>query len=78
MPSSPSDGLQLTVVVPTLDEAPCIATVLEGLLLDTMYMIPSRPDVKKVVVNADVVRNKVPPLLVTRSSADLEDEAESA
>ncbi len=55
-----------------------LRTVLEGLLLDTMYMIPSRPDVKKVVVNADVVRNKVPPLLVTRSSADLEDEAESA
>lgn len=33
MPAGPSDGLRLSVVVPTLDEAPCIATVLEGLLV---------------------------------------------
>jgi ATP-dependent Clp protease ATP-binding subunit ClpX len=55
-----------------------LRTVLEGLLLDTMYLVPSRPDVIKVVVNADVVRNKVPPLLVTRSESAMEDEAESA
>lgn len=55
-----------------------LRTVLEELLLDTMYMVPSRPDVTKIVVNADVVRNKVPPLLVTRSKKPLEDEAESA
>jgi len=33
MLASPSDDLRLSVVVPTLNEAPCIATVLEGLLV---------------------------------------------
>ena len=55
-----------------------LRTVLEDILLDTMYLIPSRPDVTKVVVNADVVRNMVPPLLVTQSKASIQDEAETA
>ncbi len=55
-----------------------LRTVLEELLLDVMYLVPSRPDVTKIVINADSVRNKIPPLLVTRSKKSMEDEAETA
>jgi len=36
-------------------------------LLDVMYEIPSRADVKKVIINADVITSHLKPLLITRS-----------
>ncbi len=44
-----------------------LRTVLEDCLLDVMYEIPSRSDVKKCVVDANAVRGLRRPLLLTRS-----------
>ncbi len=44
-----------------------LRTVLEDCLLDVMYEIPSRDDVKKCVVDANAVRGLRRPLLLTRS-----------
>jgi ATP-dependent Clp protease ATP-binding subunit ClpX (EC 3.4.21.92) len=43
-----------------------LRTVLEETLMDVMYEIPGRTDIKKCVVNADCVVNKTRPLLLTR------------
>ena len=43
-----------------------------------MFEIPSRHDVTKVVLNADVVRNRRQPLLVTKGEAPVESQQESA
>ena len=55
-----------------------LRTVIEELLLETMFEIPSRHDVTKVVLNADVVRNRRQPLLVTKGEAPVESQQESA
>lgn len=45
-----------------------LRSILEGVLLDTMYSIPSREDVAKVVVDESVIRGDSEPLLVYQSS----------
>jgi len=44
-----------------------LRSIIEDVLLDVMYEIPSRADVKKVIINADVITARTKPLLVTRS-----------
>ena len=44
-----------------------LRTIIERALLDVMYEIPSRRDVKKCVINAEAVLGKTPPLLLTQS-----------
>ena len=44
-----------------------LRTIIEDVLLDVMYEIPSRADVKKVIINGDVIASHHKPLLVTRS-----------
>ncbi len=41
-----------------------LRSVIEGLMRDVMFEVPSRTDVREVVVTADCVHNDVPPLLV--------------
>jgi len=41
-----------------------LRTILESVLLDTMYELPSRTDVARVVINEAVVRERVNPTLV--------------
>lgn len=41
-----------------------LRSILENVLLDTMYEIPSKEDVAKVVVDAAVVRGESDPLLI--------------
>ncbi len=59
-----------------------LRTVVEELLLDVMYEIPSRPDVRKCVVSADCVIRHTRPLLVTESGKVIDEDgrqiAESA
>jgi ATP-dependent Clp protease ATP-binding subunit ClpX len=43
-----------------------LRTIIEDLLLEVMYEIPSRSDIKKVVINGDVIKSHHKPLLVTR------------
>jgi ATP-dependent Clp protease ATP-binding subunit ClpX len=51
-----------------------LRTVLEETLLDVMYEIPSRPDVKKCVVSSETIRNRQRPLLLTRTGQPVPDE----
>jgi ATP-dependent Clp protease ATP-binding subunit ClpX len=40
--------------------------ILEDLMLDIMYQIPSLPDLKELVITRDVVERRVPPLPLVR------------
>ncbi len=40
--------------------------ILEELMLDIMYQVPSVPDIKELVVSRDVVERRVPPLTAVR------------
>ena len=56
-----------------------LRSIIEDVLLDVMYEIPSRADVKKVVINGDVISHTNKPLLITRSErANTYSEDESA
>jgi len=44
-----------------------LRTVVEGVLLDVMYEIPSCPDVRRCIVSAETVLSGKPPLLLTQS-----------
>ncbi len=45
-----------------------LRSILEGILLDSMYSIPSRNDVSKVVIDESVIRGESEPLLVYQNS----------
>jgi ATP-dependent Clp protease ATP-binding subunit ClpX len=53
-----------------------LRTVLEDTLLDVMYEIPSRSDIKKCVVSGETIRTRRRPLLLTSSGQEIEGEGE--
>ncbi len=69
------DGVELIITVDALDAiaeqalkrgtgARGLRAIMEEVLLDTMYELPSRTDVARVVIDGDVVRDRVNPTLV--------------
>ncbi len=52
-----------------------LRTVVESLLLDVMFEVPSRPEVTKCVVNADTIRRDERPLLLNEHGLAVEYEA---
>src|SRR6266478_2295714 len=44
-----------------------LRSIIEDILLDVMYEIPSRADVKKVIINDEVITQRNKPLLITRT-----------
>ena len=54
-----------------------LRTVLEDTLLDVMYEIPSRDDLKKCVVTAESITNHQRPLLLTGSGQEMDPESDS-
>ena len=46
-----------------------LRSILEAVLLDTMYQIPSLPDVAKVVIDASVIKGESDPILVYETTA---------
>jgi len=44
-----------------------LRSIIEDVLLEIMYEIPSRADVKKVIINDEVITQRNKPLLITRS-----------
>ncbi|MEX2446898.1 MAG: AAA family ATPase, partial [Dehalococcoidia bacterium] len=46
-----------------------LRTVLEEILLDVMFDVPSRGDIKKCIVSAETVLHRQPPLLLTAAGA---------
>jgi ATP-dependent Clp protease ATP-binding subunit ClpX len=57
-----------------------LRTLIEEILLDVMYEIPSRSDVRKCVISADTILQGKSPLLLTRSErvVEMEDQAEAS
>jgi ATP-dependent Clp protease ATP-binding subunit ClpX len=47
-----------------------LRSILEEVLLNTMYDLPSRTDIEQVLIDRDVVAEKVNPTLVPVRSAD--------
>ncbi|HEU5347551.1 MAG TPA: ATP-dependent Clp protease ATP-binding subunit ClpX, partial [Ktedonobacterales bacterium] len=55
-----------------------LRTIIEDVLLDVMFEIPSRGDVKKVTIDGDTITRRKPAQLITRGEAravELEDES---
>ncbi len=48
-----------------------LRTIIEETLLDVMYEIPSRPDIKKCVVSADTILRHKAPILLTQTDHSL-------
>ena len=44
-----------------------LRSIIEEVLLDVMYEIPSRTDVRRVVVTAEAIEGKVKPLLLSKN-----------
>ncbi|HJT56786.1 MAG TPA: ATP-dependent Clp protease ATP-binding subunit ClpX, partial [Ktedonobacteraceae bacterium] len=44
-----------------------LRSIIEDVLLDVMYEIPSRADVKKVIIDSDVINAHHKPMLITRT-----------
>ena len=62
-----TDGAYRAIAEETIDKksgARGLRSILETLMLDIMYEIPSRKDIQEVIVNEEVVRKKEAPLLV--------------
>ncbi|PKN82470.1 MAG: ATP-dependent Clp protease ATP-binding subunit ClpX [Chloroflexi bacterium HGW-Chloroflexi-9] len=55
-----------------------LRTVLEETLMDVMFEIPSRSDIKKCVVSAETVHNRQRPLLLTAAGGPIEFEQDTA
>ncbi|MGE5138405.1 MAG: ATP-dependent Clp protease ATP-binding subunit ClpX [Rudaea sp.] len=49
-----------------------LRTIIEEVLLDVMYEIPSRHDVRKCVIGAETIKNKTRPLLLTQSELPID------
>ncbi len=49
-----------------------LRTIIEDVLLDVMYEIPSRKDVRKCLINGDTIRNKSKPILLTQTEHPVE------
>jgi ATP-dependent Clp protease ATP-binding subunit ClpX len=47
-----------------------LRSILEAVMLDLMYDIPSRDDVEECVINEEVIEQKAPPLLVYKREAE--------
>ncbi len=48
-----------------------LRTIIESVLLDVMYEVPSRSDIRRVVINADVINGKTRPILLGESGTPL-------
>lgn len=47
-----------------------LRAILENVMLDIMYEIPSRTDVKKCIITKEVICDKQPPVLITESAGE--------
>ena len=49
-----------------------LRTIIEEVLLDVMYEIPSRSDIRKCVISAETIKTGKPPQLLARSERPIE------
>jgi ATP-dependent Clp protease ATP-binding subunit ClpX len=50
-----------------------LRSIIEGIMLDVMYELPSREDIKKCVITAETVANSVAPKLILDDGSELEE-----
>ncbi len=55
-----------------------LRSILEEVMLDTMYEVPTKKDVKKVIITADAVEGKAPPQYVIEKRVEKEAQKEAA
>jgi ATP-dependent Clp protease ATP-binding subunit ClpX len=55
-----------------------LRAILESVMLDVMFELPSRKDVSKCAITKETIEKGVKPTLVTSAGAELEDEEERA
>jgi ATP-dependent Clp protease ATP-binding subunit ClpX len=55
-----------------------LRSIIEEVLLEVQFELPSRRDVKKCVVTRDTIDKGTPPTLVTQAVNDEHDEGEAA
>lgn len=53
-----------------------LRSVIEESMLEIMYEIPSRPDVKQCIIDADVIREKKAPKLILKTDEEMKKERE--
>ena len=41
-----------------------LRTIIENVLMDTMYELPSREDIERIVVDANTIEGDAPPFLI--------------
>jgi ATP-dependent Clp protease ATP-binding subunit ClpX len=65
------DGLDAIarLAIDTKTGARGLRTSLEELLMETMFMLPSTPGIKKVVLNRETVESRSAPILVTQGES---------
>ena len=47
-----------------------LRAILEAAMLDTMYDVPSRRNVREIVISEDVIERQEPPIVVMQKEAD--------
>ncbi len=52
-----------------------LKSILEGIMIDLMYDIPSRNDISKIVITAEVIKKKSEPIILTKSEIDREEKS---
>ena len=55
-----------------------LRTIIESILLDVMYEVPSRRDIRRCVITADTIRHKSKPLLLTQTERSVEWQSKTA
>ncbi len=55
-----------------------LRAIIESIMLDVMYEIPSRDDVQKCIITEKVVREKLPPILTLKDGSTLGDQKEES
>lgn len=55
-----------------------LRSIIEGIMLDVMFELPSREDVKKCVITAETVRGEKAPLLILHDGTIVEYERKTS
>jgi ATP-dependent Clp protease ATP-binding subunit ClpX len=48
-----------------------LRSIIEGCLMDVMFEIPSREDIRRVIVNGDTIRKRTRPMILSESESPL-------
>ncbi|MDX5476472.1 MAG: ATP-dependent Clp protease ATP-binding subunit ClpX, partial [Bacillaceae bacterium] len=55
-----------------------LRSIIEGIMLDVMYELPSRDDIKKCVITAETVTDNVTPKLILDDGSELKEDKKTS